>query len=53
MNSSFLQVTIMRYIKGTDVYKRQPHSRFPKMMEAAGMSLQEVITQAIEEAVTL
>ena len=30
-----------------------PHSRFPKMMEAAGMSLQEVITQAIEEAVTL
>lgn len=30
-----------------------PHSRFPKMMEAAGMSLREVITQAIEEAVAL
>ncbi len=30
-----------------------PHSRFPKMMEAAGMSLQEVITHAIEEAVAL
>ena len=30
-----------------------PHSRFPNMMEAAGIPLQEVITRAIEEAVVL